>query len=215
MTADLYCARSDVAKRLPPGALISSSGIVASALAATDTVTYDGHGFETNDPLRVRAVEGGALAAPLVDGTTYFAIRLSNSDFKLAATSGGSAVNLTSDAVSMVVMRDPNFDEIIEFYSRWADSFMPGHLVPFQAPIHPLVHGIVADLSAKRLLNIGGQDSAIVTAAEASAQTMLERHATGLRLRGAASSASANKSTSSSLSRQGPDPRGWGSRCIP
>jgi hypothetical protein len=213
--ADLYCSRSDVAKRLPPGGLPSAMGLVASSLSGTDVITYDGHGFETDDPVTVRAVEGGSLSSPLAAGTTYYVIRLSNSTFKLAATAGGSAIDLTSDASEMVVLRDPAFDDIIEFYSRWVDGFFPAHLVPFQVPIPVLVKGIVADLAAKRLLNIAGQDSAILNTAELAAKAQLERYfSNGMPVRDEKATSSANAAVSSTVASAG-DPRGWGSGVLP
>ncbi len=210
---DLYCTRADVTRRLPPGGVPSPSSRVASSIATTDKITLDGHGFETNDAVTVRASEGGSLSAPLAEGTTYYVIRLSNSTFKLSATSGGLALDLTTNAVEMVVMREPSFDEHIEFYSRWADGLLPSHLVPLESPIHPTVKGVVADCVAKRVMNIGGQDSAIVTATEIAGKAILERFAKGLvRLRGAPVTGTANKAISST---GGIDARGWGSCRIP
>lgn len=186
-TADPYCFRSDVTKRLPPGTIVSAAGLVASALGATDLVTYDGHSFETNDALSVRATENGALPTPLVEGTVYYAIRLTNATFKLAATVDGGPINLTSDAVSMIVMREPDFDGWIEYYSRWAETSLPAHAVPLgrTEPVHPLVRGLVADLVAKRMFNVGGSASTTIDQMEVAAVAQLERYAAGLPLRGA------------------------------
>lgn len=185
MASDLYCFRSDVTKRIPPGSISSPAGIVFSSVASTDVITFDGHGLETDAPVTVRAVDGGVLSAPLVADTIYFAIRLSHSKFKLAATAGGAAINLTSDGVSMVVTREPDFDEAIEFVSRWADGILPAHAVPLTAPIHPLVRGVVADVAAKRVQNADGKSSAIVDAAELAGKAILERYGAGIPLRGA------------------------------
>ncbi|MCL2777724.1 MAG: hypothetical protein FWD73_06940 [Polyangiaceae bacterium] len=189
-----YCSRSDVTRRLPPGSLGSATGIAACSAANTDEITYDGHGFESGDPVRVRALEGSHLSSPLEEGTTYYAIRTSNSAFKLAATEGGAPIDLTSDAFDVFVYRDPDFDGFIEFYSRWADTFLPAHVVPLEPPVHPLVRGIVADLVAARLLNIGGQDSALMTAVRTEAMLQLKDFARGYPLRGAPTTASANLS---------------------
>ncbi len=214
MAANLYCSRSDVAHRLPPGALTSAAGLVADSLAGSNAITFDGHGFETGDPLSVRALGTGTLSAPLAEGVTYYAIRLTNASFELSATPFGSVIDLTSDAISMAIVRDPDFDEIIEFYSRWSDGFFPAHVVPFAPPIPALVRGLVADLSAKRLLNIAGQDSAVVNTAEIAAKAQLERFAIGLPVRDAAATGPSNLAiTSSQL--DAPDPRGWGSRLLP
>lgn len=213
--SNLYCSRSDVAQRLPLGAIISPTGIVASSVAATDTIMFDGHGLENDDAVNVRAVEGGTLSAPLASGVTYYAKRLSNSTFQLAATPGGAAINLTTDGASMVITREPIFDDIIEFYSRWADAFFPAHLVPFTAPVPVIVKGLVAELAAKRLLNIGGQDSAVVNATELAAKAQLERYLTnGMPIREAAATPSANRAIASTLSSTS-DPRGWGSGRLP
>lgn len=210
-TADPYCFRSDVTKRLPPGTLVSASGLVASALGATDLVTYDGHGFETNDQLSVRATENGALPAPLVEGTVYYAVRFTNATFKLAAAVDGSPINLTSDAVSMVVMREPDFDTWIEFYSRWAETSLPAHAVPLgrTEAVHPLVRGLVADLVAKRMFNVGGQASTTIDQMEIAAVAQLERYGAGIPLRGAPVPESTNLAVSGRPVTQS-DPFGCG-----
>lgn len=211
MAENLYCSRGDVTARLPPGAVVSPTGILASCLASSDVLTYDGHGLETDTQVTVRAASAGTLSAPLAEGTTYYAIRLTNATFKLAATAGGAAINITSNGVEMFVTREPNFDDVIEFVSRWAEGFFPAHLVPFTAPIHPLVRGVVADVSAKRILNANGQDSAAVNAAELAGKAILERYAAGMPLRGAAVTAPANLAITATSVSSGSDPRGWGS----
>lgn len=214
MAADLYCSRRDVNRWLPAGEITGSSRVAASALATSDAITLDGHGLETDDPVTVRAAEGGSLPSPLVEGTVYYAIRVTNGSFKLATTAGGAAIDLAGDGVDVIVMREPPYDDVIEFYSRWADAFLPAHLVPLQAPIHPTVKGIVAELSAKKLLNLDGKTSEAVNAAEIAAKAMLERFAIGLPLRGAAATARTNLAISSSLASSS-DPRGWGSGSLP
>lgn len=211
MATDLYCSRADVTARLPPGTVVSPAGMMASCLASTDVLTYDGHGLETDDEVTVRAASAGTLSAPLVAGTVYYAIRLTNSTFKLAASAGGAALNITSDGVEMVVTREPKFDDVIEFVSRWADTFLPAHVVPLTAPIHPLVRGVVADVSAKRILNANGQDSAAVTAAELAGKAILERFAAGMPLRGGTAQTPSNLAITATSVSSGSDPRGWGS----
>lgn len=211
MATDLYCSRGDVTARLPPGTVVSPAGILASCLASTDVLTYDGHGLETDDEVTVRAASAGTLSAPLVAGTIYYAIRLTNAAFKLAASAGGAALNITSDGVEMVVTREPKFDGVIEFVSRWADTFLPAHVVPLTAPIHPLVRGVVADVSAKRILNANGQDSAAVTAAELAGKAILERFAAGMPLRGGTAQTPSNLAITATSVSSGSDPRGWGS----
>jgi len=211
VATDLYCSRGDVTARLPPGTVVSPAGMLASCLASTDVLTYDGHGLETDDEVTVRAASAGTLSAPLVAGTVYYAIRLTNSAFKLAASAGGAALNITSDGVEMIVTREPKFDDTIEFVSRWADTFLPSHVVPLTAPIHTLVRGVVADVSAKRILNANGQDSAAVTAAELAGKAILERFAGGMPLRGGTAQVPSNLAITATSVSSGSDPRGWGS----
>jgi hypothetical protein len=47
---------------------------------------------------------GGTPPAPLVEGTTYFVRDSTTDNFKVAATSGGSAIDLTAQATSDCVM---------------------------------------------------------------------------------------------------------------
>ena len=213
-TENLYCSRADVNRRLPLGSIPSPSGIAASSLASSNVITYDGHGLETDDAVTVRAIEGGSLSAPLVAGTTYYVRRVNNASFELAATPGGAAIDLTSNAIEMVVVREPTYDEYIEFYSRWSDAFLPSHLVPLDEPIHPFVKGIVADLVAKRLLNVGGQDSNLLNETELASKAQLERFAKGIPLRGAPTTASANLAITATMSDD-TDARGWGSGSLP
>lgn len=210
MAADPYTTRASVTKRLPLGGLPSASGLVASCLAGTDVITYDGHGFETDDTVQVRAVEDGTLSAPLVAGTVYYAIRLSGSTFKLAATSGGAAIDISSDGVSMVIEREPDFDYWIGYYSRWADTSLPGHLVPMgrDAPVPSIVEGIVADLVAKRMFNVSGQASETLKDMEIASAAQLARFATGMPVRDSNATASANLAVVSTLGSAA-DPRGW------
>lgn len=219
MAADPYTTRASVTKRLPIGGIPSASGLVASCLAGTDVITYDGHGFETDDPLTVRAVDGGTLSAPLVAGTTYYAIRLTASTLQLAEEAGGAAINITSDGASVVIIRDPDFDYWIGYYSRWADTSLPAHLVPMGRtdPVPSIVEGIVADLVAKRMFNVGGQASETLKEMEIASAAQLARFATGMPVRDANATASANLAVSSTLGRAA-DPRGWtrsGSGTIP
>lgn len=216
MASDLYCSRADVNKRLPLGSIVSPSG-TASADASSNELAFDGHGLETDDEVTVRAVEGGTLPAPLAEGTTYYAIRLTTSAFKLAATAGGSAIDLTTSSDEVVVSREPAFDDLIEFVSRWADGLLPAEGAPLTAPIHPLVRGVVADVVAKRILNANGQDSAVVNDAELAGKAILERYAAGLPLRAAAGveTTRTNRAVSVAITDSARDQRGWGTERIP
>lgn len=164
---------------LPRGTLGSNSRLVAYSRASNDTLELEDHGFVTGDPILLRAVEGGTLSAPLVDGVTYYAIRLTESTFKVTTTPTGSALNLTTDGKSMLVMTPLPFERVLEGYSRFVDSFVSEYrpdLVPLSpCPTH--ITMIVAELAAKKLQNLAGITSVIVENAEVSAKAQLERWA--------------------------------------
>jgi hypothetical protein len=221
VSAVVYATRSDLDDfgGIPRGSLSNEGRLVASSLAATDTITLSAHGFQTGDGVQLRATSGGTLSAPLVADTIYFAIRVSDSTFKLATSSAnalaGTALDLTVDGVSMLVVKPLPIDRMLELYSRWIDGFLPAHVVPLAAPYPIVIVAICAQLAGKALMNLDGKSSDIVTAAETVAMAQLARWATGIPLRDAAvTTPVANRAINSSLFKS-PDPRGWGSGSIP
>lgn len=215
----VYATRRDVyAFGLPRGTLGSPARLVASSAAATDILELEDHGFETGDRLLVRAVDGGSLSAPLVAGTVYFAIRVSDATFQISATEGGPAIDLTSDGVSMLVATELPFDRVLEYYSRWVEDCVPAHCVPFEADdqgSYPtMVTAIVAELAAKKLQNLSGTSSVSVGDAEVAAKEILKRWGQGVPLRDARATAPSNLAVVSS-NRSAGDPRGWGSGSLP
>lgn len=189
--------------------------LVVSSLAADDTLTLDGHGFETDDVVYVRAAEGGTLSAPLAEGTAYYVIRLNDSAFKLSSSEGGAAINLSTNGESMVVSTALPVDDVLEYYSRFVDDYVPAHAVPLEAPYPVTIVATVAELAAKKLMSIAGQTSAAVSEAEERATKRLERWAAGVPIRDAAvTTAATNKAVTSTLVG-GTDPRGYGSEVLP
>lgn len=204
---DVYATRSHLyTYGLPRGLLANPGRLCASALSATDAFELDGHGFEVDKALLFRAESGGTLCSPLVAGVTYYAIPQNDQFFKVAAAPAGAAINLTTDGVSVIVATALPFDEVLEFYSRFADGFLPAHLVPLQAPYPITVTALVAELSAKKILQLSGQSSASMTEAELAAKAQLERWAKGLPLRDGRATAPANLSYSESVTH---DTRNW------
>jgi len=205
---DVYAKPADVYKYgLPRGMLANPGRLCASALAASDTFELDEHGFETDDAMLFRAEAGGALPSPIAAGTTYRAIRVSPSIFQASATAGGPAIDLTTDGAAVVVATPLPFDEVLEFYSRFVDPFLPAHLVPLKAPYPVTVTAIVAELSAKKLLQIAGQSSANMTEAELAAKAQLERWAKGIPLRDTRATSPASVAYSEAAPAVGP--RNW------
>ena len=62
---------------------------------ATETITSAAHGFNDNSEVKY-ANGGGTDINGLVNGTSYFVVSSTTDTLKLAATSGGAAINLTA-----------------------------------------------------------------------------------------------------------------------
>jgi hypothetical protein len=181
MTAPAYASRGDVYRYgLPRGALGNPGRLVASALAATDTIELFEHGFQSGDALTVRVPEGGVLPVPLVAGTIYYALRLNDSEFQVSAAPLGSAINLTTDGVSVIVTADLPFDDVLQYYSRFVDDMLPAHSVPLTTPYPIMVVATVAELAAKKLQILSGLISESMRETELSAKAKIERWAVGL-----------------------------------
>lgn len=66
-----------------------------TGVAATDVISDAGHPFVNNDPVTFTSITGGA---GLTVGTTYFVVgSVAGVSYQLAATSGGAAINFTTD----------------------------------------------------------------------------------------------------------------------
>jgi hypothetical protein len=67
--------------------------------ATSDIFTVQNHGYQAND--QVVVFTSDTQPTPLVLGTTYFVVSPSALTFKLSATSGGSAINITDTGVGL------------------------------------------------------------------------------------------------------------------
>lgn len=183
---------------LPRGSLGSApSRVVASSVAATDVLQLDGHGLEDGDKVLLRAIDGGILSSPLVEGTAVYAIRLDDSRFKVAASLldalAGIPINLTTDGESMVMTVPIDVDALLERYSRFVDGFLPAHAVPLPGPTYPVeVTAIVAELTAAKVQFLSGATSVSMKDHELAARKQAERFATGIPVRDVAASAPTN-----------------------
>lgn len=76
----------------------------ATVDATADTFTKTAHGLLANEPVRFT----GTLPAPLAAGTTYYVRDVTANTFKVSATVGGAAVDITAAGTVMVVPQ-PNW----------------------------------------------------------------------------------------------------------
>lgn len=71
-----------------------------SAAAATDTITATAHGLADGDAI---TFQSGYAPAGATAGTKYFVRDPAANTFKIAASAGGSAIDLTADTATVVV----------------------------------------------------------------------------------------------------------------
>jgi hypothetical protein len=79
------------------------TGVVLSAtgVAATDLITATGHAFVNGDQIGFQSLTGGA---GLTAGTTYFVRDVAGNNFKVAATSGGAAIDFTTAITAATIV---------------------------------------------------------------------------------------------------------------
>lgn len=210
MTAlSAYCSAADLYDAgLQRGALPSPGRLVAAINATTNVLSLDGHGFRDDAELLFRAETGGSMPSPLVAGTTYYAIVLTDATCQVAATAGGAAIDITTEGSLVVVSTPLPTQAAIEWASGMVDDFLPAHVVPLDAPYPAVVIAVTADLAVARLGVITGGSSADFIATKlAAAQKMLDRWAKGLPIRGAIVPTAAGLSTVAAATAT--DPRGW------
>lgn len=174
--------------------------------ASANTLSLDVHGLDTDTPVTLRPDAGGTMPAPLAAGTTYYAIRISESAFSVATTAGGAAVNLTSAGSNVLLGVDLDFDSAIAWSSRIIDDMLPAHAVPLEAPFAEIVVMTAAQL-AVHVITSGRGRSDTLDALLKNAQSRIERWAKGVPIRGTNAPRSVGVATSASSTRQ--DRRGW------
>jgi hypothetical protein len=79
------------------------SGKRCTVAASTDKFTFTAHGFSDGDAVRIVAEYAtDTLPTGVNNSTTYFVVSSTANDFKLSATSGGSAIDITVDGTATV-----------------------------------------------------------------------------------------------------------------
>lgn len=208
---NVYATRSDLYDYGFLRGNVSNPGrLCASVLAATDTFELDGHGLSLNTPIITRAEPGGTLPAPLVAGATVYAIPVNDQTFKVAATAGGPAIDLTTDGDQVIVATPLPVDKVLAYWSRIVDSALPAHAVPFDPPYPDMVVATVAKLAAAELQIMAGQSSLSLTEVRAEQMALLQQWAKGGTIRDSRAGAATDVAYSESVDV---DPRGWGRRC--
>lgn len=78
-----------------------------TGLASSDVLTSYAHGLVDTDRVTFEARDGAGLPTGIVEGTVYFVRDAAADTFKIAATSGGVAINLTADGEGAAIKVEP------------------------------------------------------------------------------------------------------------
>jgi hypothetical protein len=175
--------------------------------AATDTCAQDVHGFAADDSLQFRAEAGGSLPGGLTEGVAYFAIPVDESHFKVAATAGGPAIDLTSGGENVLVFTPLPIAAAIDFGARAIDDMLPAHVVPLTAPYPTIIVATNAELAAGKLASRGGFVSKALTDILDGAKKRIERWAKNVEIRGDNAPAPAQGAAVATVPYD--DARGW------
>jgi hypothetical protein len=203
-----YCERVDMLAFLPSGGLPNAAR-VATGNAAGDYLESDQHGLIDDQEVTVSAETGGTLPAPLVDGTTYYAIVTSTSRFQVAAAEGGAAIPLTTAGENFTFWSELPWDAWIDAAARDVDSFLPAHVVPVVAPYPQILVTANAELAALRGLMATGGATIDYGAKLDTIQTRLTRWAKALPIRGDSRSVTSPVNLAITASASSTDARGW------
>lgn len=180
-----YCTASDLYLfGLPKGSLAVSGRLVEAANASNNTIELDAHGFAADDVVQFRAAGGGSLPSPIVEGTSYYVIVVSDWRFSVALTAGGSAIDLTTSGSTFLVLQAPATAQAIAKAERMIDDMLPAHVVPVAEPVPDIVRMTCAELAASDLLAQLGASSVSLTAVYDAARKRLERWARNVPIRG-------------------------------
>lgn len=88
--------------------------------AATDLFTINGHGLA--DGTEVKITTTGTMPSNLVSGTTYFVRDSTTNTFKLAATSGGSAIDIDQGSGTHTLFKKDVTQRYVEFMEVFYDN---------------------------------------------------------------------------------------------
>jgi hypothetical protein len=205
-----YCVRSDLYSfGLPRGTIPNPGRLVLSVDATTNAMALGDHEFATGDPLVFRAEMGGSMPAPLVAGTRYYAIALTDGTFQVSATASGAAIDLTSAGAEVLVSSPLPVEESIEWGAEVINQALVNHAVPLTAPYPPMVVMANAELAAGKLGLFSGGTAKSLTDMMARTTAQLQAWAKGLSVRGENTAPTERTNLAASASVPYLDSRGW------
>lgn len=93
-----------------------------TADSSTDFITITAHGFSNGNEIKLEN-SGGGLPAPFVSGTSYFVRDKTTNTFKLAATLGGSAIDITTNGTGTNKVSAPPVGWVVSYSGEYDTPF--------------------------------------------------------------------------------------------
>jgi hypothetical protein len=192
-----YCSQSDLYDHgLPRGSIPNRGRVSVAANPAADTIPLGDHGLSAGQEFTTRPEAGGSLPAPLVADVSYYAIPVNAHTFKVSATAGGAAIDLTTAGSRFVIVTSLPYASAISYASRLIDEMLVGHvLLQDGDEIPEIIRITAAELAVGKLALGSGSQSKSLGEIVDQARKRLENWAKGVPLRAANRPAPANVST--------------------
>jgi hypothetical protein len=198
------CSPSDLYVHVPRSSVPRNALLVASVSTSANTLELDGHGFATGDEVSFRAEAEGALPAPLVEGTVYYAIDVNEYTFQVAATAGGSAIDLTTTGSTVLVIPPDPVPGAIAWAEAIVLDSLPAAVLPLTEPYPPVLVTTCAELAAWKLVGAVGGVTLPLAEVLVGVQKRLDHWASGAVIRGVGAPLPASAAASSrALGAQG------------
>ncbi len=162
----LYATEADLyTYGLPHGALSNAARLVV-ANATTNAFTLDEHGYSSGDVVSFRADADGSLPGGISEAVDYYVLRVNHYLFRVAATSGGAAIDLSSAGEFAMVMSELPITGALTWASLIIEQNLLAHCVPLEAPYHELIVATCAELAIGKL-TAGGESKSLAAMVEA------------------------------------------------
>jgi hypothetical protein len=154
-TAGKHVMLNALAAVITYAGLFDESAAIASVTgaASTDLLTKSSHGLSNGDLVVLRSLSGGT---GLYAERPYYVVGVSGNDFQLAKTSGGSAINFTSDISSVSVVKLVEISGGSPAYARKAIAWNSAA----DDNVDDSTNGAVFDVPASAVVNYVGFFSA-------------------------------------------------------
>lgn len=216
-----YCTKADALGWVTQGSVTNPRRLIAVVYPDTDTLAIDDHRLETGFVVQIWLRNNvGEMADPLFEGAVYYAIVLSDSTFKVAATLAdaitGAPIDITTEGENMHLVSQIPWDKFIEGRSAKLDEKTPGNAMPLAdgAPVPIVYRDLVSiEVLGDALRFVGDTDTDISEELQRARDDVRDFWAKGHPLRAKEAPPTTNTAVSGPrLSASASDSRGWSRR---